>query len=333
VETGHPPGDRFDEILNPDALNLITALHREFGARRHELLAARARRQEQVSAGAMLGFLPETAAIRADSSWRVVTPAPGLVDRQVEITGPTDKKMTIDALNSGAKVWLADFEDANTPLWENMINGQLNLRDALDRTIDFTNKEGKDYKLRPDDELATIVVRPCGWHLPEKHILIDGDRAYGSLVDFALYFFHCAQRQLDKGKGPYFYLAKMGSHLEARLWNDAFVLAQETLGIPHGTIRATVLIETIPAAFRDGRDPLRAARPQRRAERRPVGLSVQHYQEVPDPRPRLRAARPERGHYDCSLHARVHRVAGEDLPRPRRPRDGRHGGLHPQPRR
>jgi malate synthase len=197
----------------------------------------------------MLDFLPETAAIRADSSWRVAPPAPGLVDRRVEITGPTDKKMTINALNSGARVWLADFEDANTPLWENMITGHLNLRDALDRTIDFTSEEGKDYKLRPDDELATIVVRPRGWHLPEKHILIDGERASGSLVDFALYFFHCAQRQLDKGKGPYFYLAKMESHLEARLWNDAFVLAQDALGIPEGTIRATVLIETIPAAF------------------------------------------------------------------------------------
>jgi malate synthase len=157
--------------------------------------------------------------------------------------------MTINALNSGAKVWLADFEDANTPLWENMIGGQLNLRDALDRTIDFTSEEGKSYQLRPDEELATIVVRPRGWHLPEKHLLIDGERASGSLVDFALYFFHCARRQLDKGKGPYFYLAKMESHLEARLWNDAFVLAQDALGIPQGTIRATVLIETIPAAF------------------------------------------------------------------------------------
>jgi malate synthase len=249
VEIAGPSGDRFDEILTPDALNLIAALHRELGPRRRELLAARARRQEQLSAGAMLDFLPETAEIRADSSWHVAPPAPGLVDRRVEITGPTDKKMTINALNSGAKVWLADFEDANTPLWENMVTGHLNLRDALDRTIDFTSEEGKDYRLRPDDELATIVVRPRGWHLDEKHLIIDGERASGSLVDFALYFFHCAQRQLDKGKGPYFYLAKMESHLEARLWNDAFVLAQDALGIPQGTIRATVLIETIPAAF------------------------------------------------------------------------------------
>src|ERR1700745_1405897 len=157
--------------------------------------------------------------------------------------------MTINALNSGANVWLADFEDANTPLWENMITGQLNLCDALDRTIDFTSEEGKSYRLRPDDELATIVVRPRGWHLDEKHLLVDGQRVSGSLFDFALYFAHCARRQLDRGQVPYFYLAKMESHREARLWNDAFNLAQDQLGIPHGTIRATVLIETIPAAF------------------------------------------------------------------------------------
>jgi malate synthase len=224
-------------------------LHRELGQRRLDLLEARARRQDELSAGGTLGFLTSTEAIRSDTSWRVAPPAPGLIDRRVEITGPTDKKMTINALNSGAKVWLADFEDANTPLWDNMITGQLNLKDALDRTIDFTSEEGKSYLLRPDDELATIVVRPRGWHLPEKHLLIDGQRASGSLVDFALYFTHCGGRQLEKGKGPYFYLAKMESHLEARLWNDAFVLAQDGLGIPQGTIRATVLIETIPAAF------------------------------------------------------------------------------------
>jgi len=224
-------------------------LHRELGQRRLELLEARAQRQDELSAGGTLDFLASTEAIRSDTSWRVAPPAPGLIDRRVEITGPTDKKMTINALNSGAKVWLADFEDANTPFWDNMITGQLNLKDALDRKIDFTSEEGKSYQLRPDDELATIVVRPRGWHLPEKHLLIDGQRASGSLVDFALYFTHCAQRQLEKGKGPYFYLAKMESHLEARLWNDAFVLAQDALGIPQGTIRATVLIETIPAAF------------------------------------------------------------------------------------
>jgi malate synthase len=249
VEITGPYGDRYDEILTPQAIDLIAALHAELGPRRSELLAARRRRQAQLSGGAMLDFLPETADIREDPGWRVAPPAPGLIDRRVEITGPTDKKMTINALNSGANVWLADFEDANTPLWDNMITGQLNLKDALDRTIDFASAEGKEYALRPDDELATIVVRPRGWHLDEKHILIDGVRASGSLVDFGLYMAGSAQRQLDKGKGPYFYLAKNESHLEARLWNDAFNLAQDALGIPRGTIRATVLIETIPAAF------------------------------------------------------------------------------------
>jgi malate synthase len=249
VEIAAPSGSRYDEILTQEALDLVGVLHRELGQRRLDLLAARARRQDELSAGGTLDFLTGTEAIRSDTSWRVAPPAPGLIDRRVEITGPTDKKMTINALNSGAKVWLADFEDANTPLWDNMITGQLNLKDALDRTIDFTSGEGKSYKLAPDDELATIVVRPRGWHLPEKHLLIDGQRASGSLVDFALYFTHCARRQLEKGKGPYFYLAKMESHLEARLWNDAFVLAQDALGVPQGTIRATVLIETIPAAF------------------------------------------------------------------------------------
>src|SRR5438105_10329332 len=238
VEITGPYGDRYDEILTPRAIDLIAALHVELGPRRSELLAARRRRQAELSGGAMLDFLPETAGIREDASWRVAAPAPGLVDRRVEITGPTERKMTINALNSGANVWLADFEDANTPLWENMIIGQLNLCDALDRTIDFTSDEGKDYRLRPDDELATIVVRPRGWHLDEKHVLVDGRRVSGSLFDFALYFFHCAQRQLDKGKGPYFYLPKMESHLEARLWNDVFGVAQAALGLPRGTIRA-----------------------------------------------------------------------------------------------
>jgi malate synthase len=249
IEITGPAGDRYDEILTPAALDLLGTLHRELAPRRAELLAARASRQAELIAGANLDFLPQTEGIRQDKSWRVAAPAPGLVDRRVEITGPTDAKMTINALNSGAKVWLADFEDANTPLWDNMVTGQLNLADALDRKLGFTSPDGKEYQLAPDDELATIVVRPRGWHLEEKHVLIDGKRASGSLFDFAMYFFHCARRQLDKGKGPYFYLAKLESHLEARLWNDAFNIAQDALGLPRGTIRATVLIETIPAAF------------------------------------------------------------------------------------
>ncbi|WP_283134963.1 malate synthase A [Rhizohabitans arisaemae] len=248
VEITGPLHPRYDEILTPEALDLLALLQREFGARRQDLLKAREERQAHLEAGGTLDFLDETAGIRADPSWRVAEPAPGLVDRRVEITGPTDRKMTVNALNSGAKVWLADFEDANSPLWENMVQGQLNLRDALDRTIDF-NVGDKRYALRPDGELAVIVVRPRGWHLPEKHLLVDGEPMSGSLFDFGLYFFHCARRQLAKGRGPYFYLPKMESHLEARLWNDVFVRAQEVLGIPRGTIRATVLIETYPAAF------------------------------------------------------------------------------------
>ncbi len=249
VEITGPSGDRYDEILTPEAISLIATLHGELADRRADLLAARARRQADIIAGGSLDFLPETRHIREDPAWQVALPAPGLADRRVEITGPTEKKMALNALNSGAKVWLADFEDANAPLWDNMITGQLNLKDALDRTIDFTSADGKEYKLRPDEELAMIVVRPRGWHLDEKHILINGRRASGSLVDFALYMTTSARKQIAKGKGPYFYLAKTESHLEARLWNDAFNIAQDALGIPRGTIRATVLIETIPAAF------------------------------------------------------------------------------------
>ncbi|MER5649445.1 malate synthase A [Streptosporangium sp. NPDC002524] len=247
VEIGGPIRDRFDEILTPEALAFVATLQREFDGRRLELLEARQTRQAELSAGGTLDFLPETRHVR-ESEWHVAPPAPGLVDRRVEITGPVDRKMTINALNSGAKVWLADFEDANAPTWENTISGQLNLRDALDRTLDFSAGE-KSYALKPDSELATVVVRPRGWHLDEKHLTLGGRPFSASLVDFGLYFFHSARRQMAKGKGPYFYLPKIESHLEARLWNDVFVRAQELLEIPRGTIRATVLIETYPAAF------------------------------------------------------------------------------------
>ncbi len=246
VEITAPVHDRFDEILTGDALEFLARLHREFEARRRELLEARTRRYDELAAGGTLGFLEETKDVR-ESEWQVAEPAPGLRDRRAEITGPTDAKMAINALNSGAKVWLADHEDANTPLWENMVQGQLNLRDAVAGTLELTTPEGKHYSL--GDDPATIVVRPRGWHLTEKHVLVDGERIAGALFDFGLYFFHCAQAQLDRGSGPYFYLPKMESHLEARLWNDVFVLAQDHLGIPQGTIRATVLIETYPAAF------------------------------------------------------------------------------------
>jgi malate synthase len=247
AEVTGPMYERYDEVLTPGAIALLAALHRSFDARRRELLAARQARQADLAAGGTLDFLTETRDIREDESWRVADPAPGLLDRRVEITGPTDRKMTINALNSGAKVWLADHEDANTPLWENMVGGQLNLRDAIERRIDFTSPEGKTYAL--DDELATIVVRPRGWHLNEKHLLVDGAPIAASLFDFALYLFHCGPLQIARGQGVYFYLPKMESHLEARLWNDVFVAAQDHLGMPQGTIRATCLIETYPAAF------------------------------------------------------------------------------------
>ena len=241
--------ERAGEVLTEPALQLVVLLHRRLGERRLELLHERRRRVDALAAGGTLDFLPETAQVRADEGWQVAPPAPGLVDRRVEITGPTDKKMTINALNSGAKVWLADQEDANTPEWESVIGGQLNLLDAINRTIDFTAENGKTYALKPDEELATIVVRPRGWHLDEKHILVDGKVTSGALVDFALYVATAGLRQIEKGQGPYFYLPKMEHHLEARMWNDAFNLASDLLGFPRGTIRATCLIETIPAAF------------------------------------------------------------------------------------
>ncbi len=249
VHVTGPMHDRYDEILTPSALELLGALHREFDPQRQGLLARRSRRDAELAAGGTLDFLEHTQAIRADDSWRVADPAPGLVDRRVEITGPTDAKMTINALNSGAKVWLADQEDANSPLWENVIGGQLNLRDAITGTIDFTSPEGKRYSLAESADVPTIVVRPRGWHLPEKHIVVDGEPMSGSLVDFGLYLLHCGQLQLERGSGPYYYLPKLESHLEARLWNDVFLRAQDLVGIAAGTIRATVLIETYPAAF------------------------------------------------------------------------------------
>lgn len=238
-----------NEILTPHALELIALLHRKLNAQRLDLLKKRNDRTARISAGEDLRFLDETKAIREDLSWKVALAPEALEDRRVEITGPTDKKMTINALNSGAKVWLADQEDANTPLWENVIGGQINLRASITREIDFTSEAGKRYTLRPDNELAVIVMRPRGFHLPEKHITVDGEITSGSFVDFALYMAASAKLQINRGQGPYFYLAKLESHLEVRLWNEAFNLAQDFLGIPRGTIRATILIETFPAAF------------------------------------------------------------------------------------
>ncbi|WP_395571080.1 malate synthase A [Streptomyces sp. BK79] len=244
------PLPRQEEVLTDAALAFVAELHRRFTPRRDELLARRAERRAEIARTSTLDFLPQTAAIRADDSWKVAPAPAALNDRRVEITGPTDRKMTINALNSGAKVWLADFEDASAPTWENVVLGQLNLMAAYTRTIDFTDERtGKSYALRPDEELATVVMRPRGWHLDERHLQVDGRPVPGALVDFGLYFFHNAQRLIDLGKGPYFYLPKTESHLEARLWNEVFVFAQDYVGIPQGTVRATVLIETITAAY------------------------------------------------------------------------------------
>jgi malate synthase len=234
------------EILTPEALALVAKLHRAFEPRRAELLARREERAAQLDAGVEPDFLPETAHIRDDPTWKVVPAPADLQDRRAEITGPVDRKMIINALNSGAKVFMSDFEDSNTPTWENTIEGQINLRDAVAGTISFSSK-GKEYAL--NDTLATLLVRPRGWHLREKHVLVDGEPVSAGIFDFALYMFHNAKTLLAKGSGPYFYLPKMESHLEARLWNDIIVMTQDELGIPQGSVRATVLIETILAAF------------------------------------------------------------------------------------
>jgi len=236
----------FAEILTPDALAFVTKLQRAFDAGRVESLARRQARQTALDHGEPLDFLPDTKHIR-ESDWTCAPIPADLRDRRVEITGPTDRKMVINALNSGAKMFMADFEDANSPTWANMVEGQINLRDAIRRTITFTNPDGKEYRL--NEKTAVLFVRPRGWHLVEKHLLVDGQPVAGGLFDFGLYFFHNAKELIARGSGPYFYLPKMESHLEARIWNDVFNLAQKELGIPQGTIRATVLIETIPAAF------------------------------------------------------------------------------------
>ncbi|MBK9062646.1 MAG: malate synthase A [Acidobacteria bacterium] len=235
-----------DAILTKEALDFVARLHRTFDPRRQELLARRAERQKRFDAGEPPAFLAETKSVR-DAAWRVAPAPSDLQKRWVEITGPVERKMMINALNSGACVFMADFEDSLAPTWANVVQGQQNLKDAVRRTIAFTSPEGKEYRLAP--EIATLLVRPRGWHLPEKHVLVDGAPLSASLFDFGLYLFHNAYALKERGTGPYFYLPKMESHLEARLWNDVFVAAQEGLSIPKGTIRATVLVETLPAAF------------------------------------------------------------------------------------
>ncbi len=236
----------YAQILTPEAFAFAAKLQRAFGDRRAKLLARRAQRQAEFDAGRLPDFLPETHAIR-EGDWMCAPVPADIVDRRVEITGPVDRKMIINALNSGASVFMADFEDANTPRWDNNIQGHINLRDAIRRRIDFTSPEGKAYRL--NEKTAVLFVRPRGWHLPEKHVLIDGVPISGGIFDFALYFFHNAKELLARGTGPYFYLPKLESHLEARLWNDIFVMAENDLRIPEGSIKATVLIETVVAAY------------------------------------------------------------------------------------
>ncbi len=246
VEVKEPVPAGYEDVLSPEALAFVAGLQRRFNPTRQALLKAREERQKALDDGARPAFLAATAQVR-DSEWRVAPIPADLRDRRVEITGPVERKMMINALNSGARVFMADFEDANSPTWANVIQGQRNLTDAIERTISFENPDGRQYKL--NEKVATIMVRPRGWHLPERHVLVDGQPISGSLFDFGLHMFHNGKRLLEKGSGPYFYLPKLESHLEARLWNDVFVQAQEELGIPRGSIRATVLIETVLAAF------------------------------------------------------------------------------------
>lgn len=246
IQVRGPVPPEFADILTPEALRFVARLARAFEGRRQELLRWREERQAELDEGRTPTFLRQTSPIR-ESEWRVAPIPPDLMDRRVEITGPTDRKMIINALNSGARVFMADFEDAHSPTWENMVRGQINLRDAVRRTISYESPEGKRYELNP--ETATLFVRPRGWHLIERHVLVDGRPISASLFDFGLYFFHNAHELLRRGTGPYYYLPKLEDHQEARLWNDVFNLAQDELAIPHGTIRATVLIENILAAF------------------------------------------------------------------------------------
>ncbi len=246
IQINAPVSPAYGEILTPETLAFLGALESRFGATRKELLARRVERQRDLSAGRKPDFLAETQAVR-DGAWKVAPIPPGLENRRVEITGPVDRKMIINALNSGAQVFMADFEDSSTPTWDNLLQGQINLRDAIRGTIDFRSPEGKDYKVGPTP--AILFVRPRGWHLPERHATLNGEPMSGSLFDFGLYVFHNAATLLASGKYPCFYLPKMESHLEARLWNEVFTFSEQELEIPHGSIRATVLIETILAAF------------------------------------------------------------------------------------
>ena len=317
----------FDEILTPNALQFVSELEDEFGARRRELLQARVERRRRLAEGEMLDFLSETASVR-EGDWTVAPVPEPLEQRWVEITGPTDAKLVLNALNSGADGFMADFEDANTPTWANMIIGQRNLRDAITGTLTYDGSDGRHYEL--SDDPATLLVRPRGWHLPERHLALGDEPMSGSLFDFGMYFFHSGPRLLAQDMAPYFYLPKMESHLEARLWNDVFCYAQDRVGMDRGTIKATVLIETLPAAFemdeilyelRDHSAGLNAGRWDY------IFSAIKCFPDRPE------MVLPDRGAVTMTvpfMHV-LYRAAGGHLPSPRGPRHGRHGGPDPVP--
>ena len=317
----------FDEVITPDALEFVAELQSEFGSRREELLEARGRRRARLAAGELLDFLPDTQEIR-DGDWTVAPVPEDLQQRWVEITGPTDRKMTINALNSGADGFMADFEDANAPTWHNMIDGHRNLRDAIDGTITYHDSEGKDYELAENP--ATLLVRPRGWHLTERHLLVDSEPVSGSLFDFGLYVFHCARRLLAERHravllSPEDGVAPRGAAVERRVR-----LRPGGARDPARDDQGDRADRDAAGRVRDGRDPVRAPRALGRAQRRPLGLHLLLDQVLPGPA-RDGPARPRRRDHDRAVHARLHRAAGGDLPPARGPRDGRHVGADPEP--
>ncbi len=326
VELRGPLDERQREIVSNGALELVADLTRRFGWRVDELLARRRERQARLDHGEKLDFLPETAEIRS-SAWTVAPLPKDLLDRRVEITGPVDRKMIINALNSGANVFMADFEDSNSPTWANGVQGQVNLYDAVRRTITFSAPEtGKSYQL--SDKVAVLFVRPRGWHLVERHVLVDGRPVPGGLFDFGVYFFHNAKELLARGSGPYFYLPKMESHLEARLWNDVFVRAAGGAGRAEGQREGHLPHRDAARRVRDGRDPLRAARALGGAQLRALGLHLQLHQEAAR-RPARGAARPRPGDDGPRVPGGLRAAPHPDLPPARRARHGRHGGADP----
>ncbi len=315
----------YESILTPDALALVAKLHRAFEGRRQELLKARVERQARIDAGEMPDFLPETKAIR-EGDWKIAPLPKALERRRTEITGPVEAKMIINAFNSGADSYMTDFEDSNSPNWDNQMQGQVNLYKAIRRELSFKNEAGKEYKL--NDKIATLQIRPRGWHLDEKHVTVDGQRVSGGIFDFALVFFHNAKEQIARGAGPFYYLPKMESHLEARLWNDIFVMAQDHIGLPQGTIKATVLVETILATFEMEEILYELRNHSRRPERRPLGLHLLLHQEVQEEQGLLPGP-AQRHHHGSALHAFLRAGAGQGLPQARRAGHGRHVGPDP----